>query len=377
MELIYRIFKLDKNSREGIISATSILNIIVNVLIALSKIVVGLLSSSIAIVSEGVNNAADVLSSLLTLIGTKLAQKKPNADHPFGYGRIEYLTGLVISILIIYGGIQMISESIRLMFNPEEVKISYVSLAVVAVTAIIKFMLGNYTVSMGRKAESDTLEAVGVECRNDSYGSVLTIASALIYLLASVSIDAYVGLFTSCMIVKAGVDILRSTISKLLGQPAEKQLVNELYSEIRNTKGIINAVDMVLHDYGPDAYTGSVNVELDHSKSIGEMYPILRQLQIRIHEKYNVVMVFGFYAVDPNGEKADELIRTITAYVRNEEHVKSYHAVYHDPDTNRIYCDLVLDYDAEPAEVIGGFREYMKKYYPDKEIQVNIDTEFV
>ena len=377
MALIYKLFKLDPNSREGVVSATSILSVIVNLFVALMKVVVGLLASSIAIVSEGVNNATDALSSILTLVGTKLAAKAPDAKHPFGYGRIEYLTNMVIASFILVGGAEMMLNSIKLIFNPEKLNVSYVSLAVVAISAIIKYFLGVYTIKTGKRVGSQSLEAVGVDCRNDSFVSVVTIISSLVYLLGNISIDAYAGLFTSYLIVKAGYDIMKDTVAELLGQPADEELVKELYKEIRGTEGIINAVDMVLHNYGPDAYTGSCNVELDHKSSVGDVYEFLRPLQIRLLEKYHVAMVFGIYAVDNDSADSKKLRKEIADFVRNNEHIKSYHAIYSDKRINTIYCDLVIDYEVDREAITRQFEAYLKSIYPDKIIQVNIDTEFV
>ena len=373
MALIYKLFKLDPNSREGVVSATSILSVIVNLFVALMKVVVGLLASSIAIVSEGVNNATDALSSILTLVGTKLAAKAPDAKHPFGYGRIEYLTNMVIASFILVGGAEMMLNSIKLIFNPEKLNVSYVSLAVVAISAIIKYFLGVYTIKTGKRVGSQSLEAVGVDCRNDSFVSVVTIISSLVYLLGNISIDAYAGLFTSYLIVKAGYDIMKDTVAELLGQPADEELVKELYKEIRGTEGIINAVDMVLHNYGPDAYTGSCNVELDHKSSVGDVYEFLRPLQIRLLEKYHVAMVFGIYAVDNDSADSKKLRKEIADFVRNNEHIKSYHAIYSDKRINTIYCDLVIDYEVDREAITRQFEAYLKSIYPDKNIQVNID----
>ena len=185
--------------RTGIINRTSILGIVVNVLIAGVKIAAGILASSIAIVSEGVNNAADALTSVLTMVGTRLAGRHPDAKHPFGYGRIEYLTGLVVAVVIIVSGVQMLIESVKLIFRPEELSISYVSLAIVAVSAVVKFFLGLYTIARGRVAQSDALVGVGLECRGDSYISIITIGVAVVFLLTGVSLDAYAGVVMSAI----------------------------------------------------------------------------------------------------------------------------------------------------------------------------------
>lgn len=271
--------------RTGIINRTAILGIVVNVLIAGVKIAAGLLASSIAIVSEGVNNAADALTSVLTMVGTRLAGRHPDAKHPFGYGRIEYLTGLVVAVVIIVSGVQMLIESVKLIFRPEELSISYVSLAIVAVSAVVKFFLGLYTIARGRVVQSDALVGVGLECRGDSYISIITIGVAVVFLLTGVSLDAYAGVVMSAIILKAGVEVLLKIVSELIGRPGEKELATKIYQLVRATPGVVGAADMMLHNYGPNAWSGSVNVEIDHAKSVGEVYAMLHELQLGImHE---------------------------------------------------------------------------------------------
>ena len=377
MSLIYKLFRLDKNTREGVVSATSILSIIVNISVALLKVVVGVLAASIAIISEGVNNATDALSSLLTLIGIKLANRKPNKEHPFGYGRMEYITNLAISTIIIHSGAYTLGDSLKKLIHPEELNTTLVSIILVAVSAVIKYVLGTYTIAQGKKVKSETLEAVGMDCRNDSFVSLVTIGVSAVYVFFNKNIDAYAGVFTSYLILKAGYEIISKTISELLGQPADEKLARELYHEIRETDGVINAVDMMLHNYGPDLYTGSVNVEVDHKMTAGQIFEFLRVLQGKIYEKFNVAMVFGIYAVD-NDSKANKTLRKhIAAFAVDNPHIKSYHAVYSDPKANIIYCDIVVDYDADRKKVYEDFADYLKELYPDKKIQVNLDTEFV
>lgn len=251
---------MDRSTREGVVSATSILSIVVNISVALLKVIVGILASSIAIISEGINNATDALSSLLTLVGIKLANRKPDKKHPFGYGRVEYITNLIIAAIILVSGLLTLKDSIVKIFIPEELNTTFVSIALVAVSAVVKYVLGTYTISQGKKVNSDTLEAVGLDCRNDSFVSLITIGVSLIYILFGINIDAFAGVFTSYLIIKTGYEIMSTTISELLGQPADEELARALYKDIRSTDGVINAVDMVLHNYGPDMYTGSVNV---------------------------------------------------------------------------------------------------------------------
>ena len=157
MNGILKLLNIDMKTREGTISGVSFLNIAVNLIIALFKVIVGVLASSIAIISEGVNNATDAMSSVLTFVGNKLANRKRDAKHPFGYGRVEYLTSLAVSIIILVSGAELLMNAVKLVFEPEELNISYFSLIVVAVTAVIKFMMGNYTIAQGKRVGSDGL----------------------------------------------------------------------------------------------------------------------------------------------------------------------------------------------------------------------------
>lgn len=378
MEFVCRLFRQDPNEREGVITAVSALGIAVNLLIAAAKVVLGLFASSIAIVSEGVNNASDAMTSVLTLVGSRLAGKLPDAKHPFGYGRVEYLTSLVIAGLILFTGIEMLISSVRLIFEPSELNVSVPALAVVAVSAVIKFLLGVFTVSAGKRSGSGALVGVGLDCRNDSFISVVTILSAVIFIVSGVSVDAYVGVLMSLLVVKAGFDVLRDTVSELLGRPGDAELAAKLYREIRSTPGILGAVDMMLHNYGPDAYSGSVNVEIDHEKTVGEVYDFLHALQLRIMREYNVTLVFGVYAVDGDHEEVRVIRQRIAEFVRAHEHVKSFHAVYLDPASPRLYCDLIVDYELRDWSLLRGeFTGFMRESFPELELVLTIETEFV
>ena len=364
--------------RNKIIARTSVIGIVVNVLVASVKVAVGALTSSVAIVSEGVNNAADALTSVLTLVGTKLAGRRPDEKHPFGYGRIEYLTALVIAVLILVSGVEMLIGSVKLVFKPEPLSVSYVSLTIVAVTAVIKFVLGVYTIAMGRKASSGALEAVGIDCRNDSFVSLVTIASVVVFLVWGLSVDAYAGIFTSAMIIKSGLEVLLETVAELLGRPGEKDLAERIYHKVRTTDGVINAADMMLHNYGPGAWSGSVNVEIDHEKTVGEVYAILHALQLRIMHDEKVTMVFGVYAVDDDHEDVRQIRRSVGEFVKTHEHVRSFHAVYLDPETGKIYCDLIVDYTLRDWDALRAeFLAYMDKGYSGRAIELTIETEFV
>lgn len=378
MKLLYKLLRQDPGSREGAVVTVSALNILVNLISAAVKVVIGMAVSSIAIVSEGVNNATDSATSLITIVGTKLSAKHPTEKHPFGFGRIEYLTSLLIAVLILFTGAELMESSIKLIFAPQEMSISYVTMAIIAVSAILKLLLGTFTIKEGKRVDSSSLAALGTECRSDSVVSVITLVTALVFLVFRVNLDAYAGIIMALIVLKAGLEVLKETLSDLLGQSGEKELAQELYRIIRAEPLVLNAADMMLHNYGPDAYSGSVNVEIDHSKTVGEVYAALHELQLRIMHEKHITMVFGIYAVDKDHQEIRQLREQVAAFVREQEHVTSYHALYIHPNGRDIYVDLVVDYDlADWDELRREFTDYMAARYPEKHLELVIETNYV
>lgn len=367
-----------ETDRQKKIVNISLLSISVNIIIAVLKIIIGFITSSIAITSEGLNNATDACSSFLTLIGTKLSTKHPDIKHPFGYGRIEYLTGLIIGALVFYTGISLLINSIKELFIQKSMTISYTAVMIVFITAVIKFLLGIYVIKAGKQTESQSLLAVGKEGRNDAFFSLVTIASSLLYMQMHISLDAYVGLIFSLIIIKNAVETLKETLSELIGRPGKKELATLLYKEIRSTEGILNVADMMLHNYGVGKWSGSVNIEIDHKRNIGDIYESIHALQLRIMHEYHVTLVFGIYAVNNDSSSQKELRTYIAQFIRNYDHLISYHALYQSNQTNKIYIDFVVDYDLKDWEALRvSFTEYMKQYYPEYDIVLTIETEFI
>lgn len=379
MKLFYKLLKQTPGSRDGAVIVTSALHIVMNLVLGGLKIAMGAALSSVAIISEGVNNATDCATSLIAIVGTKLAGKRPDKKHPFGYGRIEYLTSLIIAVLILFSGFEMLKSCVELIITPEEnLAINYLSMAVIAVSAVVKFLMGQYTIKVGKRVESGSLVGLGSECRGDSLMSAVTIVSALSFLLFAFSLDAWAGAITSLLIIKAGFDVLRDTVSQLLGKAGDEELAQRLYKRIRSEPIILNAADMMLHNYGPDAYSGSVNVEVDKNHSIGEIYKELHSLQLKIMHEMGVTMVFGLYAVDHDSPASSKMRGEIAAFVRERKHIISYHALYLSQEEMRIYCDFVVDYELRDYEALEKeFASYMKELYPDYSLELVIETEYV
>ncbi len=369
-------FKMDANERRKRIIGVSIIGIVTNLLLGALKAVLGILSGSIALVSDALNNITDSSSSLITIIGTKLAGKAPDKQHPFGHGRTEYLTSLLIGGIVFITGFQSLISSLKAIFYREEMSASTVTAIIIIATIVAKIALGTFTENSGKKYNSGALIASGADAKNDAIVSLVTLISTLIYMFTKISVDGIAGVIISIFILKTAYEVLSDTVKKILGERVDGDMVRGIKEIVRNTEGVINCFDLILNDYGPDFYTGSINVEIEDSRSIGEMYPILHEAQTKIYEKYNAFLVFGFYSVDVNDERYIKIKSLLKNYKENERHIINYHGIVIDEKENTIYCDITRDFDIKSETVIENVNRILKEEFPEYKIHVNIDTEF-
>ena len=243
-------------SRDKIIIRTSIIGILANIFLAAFKAGVGILSHSIAIVLDAVNNLSDAMSSVITIVGTKLAGKQPDKKHPLGYGRIEYLSATIISLIVLYAGITSFVESIKKILQPEKADYGTITLVIVAVAVVVKLILGRYVKGIGEEVKSDSLIASGSDAMLDSIISASTLVAALIYLGTGISLEAWLGALISVIIMKSGFEMLRGTISQILGERVSGKFTKEIKATICTLPNISGAYDLILHNYGPDRYVG-------------------------------------------------------------------------------------------------------------------------
>lgn len=364
--------------RDKIIFKTALMGIGVNVLLFGIKLTLGLLSHSIAIISEAVNSATDVISSVLMIIGNRLSLKHPDKQHPFGYGRIEYLISLLIAAVFLVSGSELLGNSITLVIHGSDFSISVLVLVILCLSCLLKLGLAFYVIARGKECESAGLKAVGKEFLNDSLASLLTVVVSVIYLYTNRVYDAYVGIIISMLLMKNGIELLKDTAEDLLGRKGKYELAKAIYQEVRKEEYIVSAADLILHNYGPERYHGSLNVEIDHKKTVGEVYKHLHDLQLRIMHEYKVVMVFGIYAVDNDNEDTALMRKRIAAYINNHSYIRSYHALYISAEDKCIYLDFIVDYGVDDWQKIeDDFREYLLRFYPDYCLDLVVETEYI
>ncbi|WP_242847254.1 cation diffusion facilitator family transporter [Peptostreptococcus sp. MV1] len=365
------------DNRETRIMRASIIGIIVNIALAVTKIILGIFTNSIAITSDAMNNFTDSSSSIITIVGTKLSLKKEDEKHPFGHGRIEYLTSMVIAIIVIVTGIQVLISSVKGFFNPSQTSYTLISLLIMVITVITKIILGCYTENLGNKVNSGALVGSGKDAKNDAIITSLTVISALANIFFKVQLDAYAGAIISIFIIKTGIDILLDSVNKILGIKIDPSTTDEIRNLVKSQDGILGAHDLIIHNYGPVYNMGSINVELDHETQVGDIYPTLHRLQTEIYNRFNIYLTFGFYSVNKNHGTAKALMDIINEYISKNSHCLGYHGLFIDEEAKSIYFDLLLDYSTDEDLVRNEVQELVKDKYIGYNVNINIDTKFI
>ena len=365
-------------SREKIIVRTSIIGIIANVFLAAFKAVIGLMSSSIAIIMDAVNNISDAGSSLITIIGTKLAGREPDKKHPFGYGRVEYLSAMVISVIVLYAGVTSLVESVKKIINPDVPDYSTVSLIIVGAAVVVKIVLGRYVKSVGKKVNSASLVNSGEDATLDSVISASTLVAAAIFLVFDISLEAWLGAIISLVIIKSGFEMIKETVSQILGERNDADLAKSIKETVTGFPDVQGAYDLVLNNYGPDTWNGSIHIEVPDTYSADRLDQLIRSIQVKVYEEHHVILTaIGVYSVNTKDAEIIEAYKKVKDLVLSHEYVRQIHGFYMDKEKKTLRFDIVVSFDAEDRRAVyGKVIEAVGKEYPGYELQVAMDTDF-
>ena len=366
------------NSREKTIIRTSIIGISANVFLATFKAIIGLFTGSIAIILDSVNNLSDALSSVITIIGTKLAGKPADKKHPFGHGRVEYLTALVISIIILYAGLTSFIESIKKILNPTIPDYTLISVIIISVAVFVKIFLGLFVQAMGKKVNSDSLIASGKDALMDSIISASTIAAALIFIIFHISLEAYLGVLISLAIIKAGYETLWETISKILGERIDSSLAKEIKNTINSVdKEIYGTYDLVLNNYGPDYHLGSAHIEVPDTWTADKIDQISRKISNEVYKKNGVFMsAIGIYSVNTKEDEAFKIRQKVSEIVMSHKEILQMHGFYIDEEEKTMRFDMIVSFDSlNMQQLFMHVVDDVKAAFPDYEVQVQFDTD--
>ncbi len=364
-------------SREQIIIRTSVIGIAANILLAAFKAAVGLVSGSIAIVLDAVNNLSDALSSIITIAGTKLAGKTADRQHPYGHGRIEYVTAMLISMIVLYAGITSLIESVKKILNPVTPDYSAAALVIVASAVVVKLVMGRYVKSIGKKVNSDSLINSGQDAMMDSIISASTLVAAIIYITSGISLEAYLGVVISGFIIKAGIDMLRDTLSTIIGERMDSSLTREIKASICEEEAVKGAYDLILHNYGPDTLIGSVHVEIPDTMTANDIDIMTRRIQSRIYEKFSVILAaVGIYSLNTSNDEVAAIRSRVTELVMSHDGVLQLHGFFLDMENKTMSFDIIIDFDLKKRnELYEHIYNDVHEEYPEYKLNIANDAD--
>ncbi|MBO4343628.1 MAG: cation transporter [Clostridia bacterium] len=363
-------------NREKTIVRTSITGIVTNLFLVGFKAFVGLVSNSIAVILDAVNNLSDALSSVVTIIGAKLGSKQPDKKHPLGYGRIEYLSSMTVAALVLYAGFTSLVESVKKIINPEEADYSAVSIIIISVAIVVKLILGMYVKRQGKKVNSGALTASGSDALFDAVLSSSVLASAIIFLIWGISLEAYVGVVISLFIIKAGFEMMTETLNDIIGKREDAETIKELKSIICEEESVLGAYDITLFNYGPNKNYGSVHVELPDTLNVDDVDRITRKIQTDVFQKTGVILTgIGVYSFNTSNDEASQIRNAVQKAVMEHEWALQMHGFYADTEKKTIRFDVVISFDADRKEAIKTLHGEVGAMYPGYEIMIIPDVD--
>ena len=364
-------------NRSQKIIRTSIIGIVANVLLAAFKAAVGLLASSVAIVMDAVNNLSDALSSVITIIGTRLSERPADREHPFGFGRVEYFSAIIIAVLVLSAGITSLIESVKKIFEPTEPEYTSVTLTVIVVAIVVKLVLGQFVKRQGEQLKSDALIASGSDALFDAVITLATLVSAGIMLLWHVSLDGILGALISLVIIKAGFEMLASPVNELLGSRISPELLHDIKQEVLAFEGVHGVFDIILHNYGPNVLIGSLHVNVYDTMDAHEIHGLTRRITEQMFKRHGIILTVGIYAVATGDNKRSQLQSTIMQALAKHLEIVQVHGFYYFEKEHRVSVDIVPDISVhDEAALSVRLTEELKALVPDEEVCIVIDHNY-
>lgn len=355
----------------------SIIGIIINLILVMFKAAVGTVTGSVAIIMDAVNNLSDMLSSVITIIGTKLAGKEPDKKHPYGYGQIEHISSVTIAVIVLIAGLTSFKESFENILHPEAANYTTASLVIIAVAVLVKFLLGQYVKSEGKKYNSESLVATGTDSIFDSVISLSTIVAAIVSMLWNFSIEGWLGVIIAVIIFKAGIEILMDSLGGIIGARVDSELSVKLKKHICEYPNVLGAYDLILHRYGPERIIGSVHVELPDEMTTREIHSLTRNITENVYLSYGIILTVGIYASNNTNAKYMEMKDRLLHLTADFPEVLQTHGFYVDAEKMRVSFDLIIDFKSERTiKIRDGLIEQMKQLYPEYDFSVILDSDF-
>ncbi|MDO5444309.1 MAG: cation diffusion facilitator family transporter [Eubacteriales bacterium] len=357
--------------------------IFLNILLFAGKYFAGIISGSVAISADAFNNLSDAGSSLISLLGFRLASRRPDPDHPFGHGRVEYLTGLVISALIILMGFELGKTSVGKIINPTPIEGGVLPMIILLVSIAVKFYMSSYNRVIGKKISSSSMLATATDSLSDSISTAVVFVSMLISKIFGLNIDGWAGLAVAVFIFFAGFSAIKDTIAPLLGTAPEKEFVSNVEKAVMAHPEVLGIHDLIVHDYGPGRLFISLHAEVDGNGNVFDLHDVIDNAENDLREKFGCLATIHLDPIDPGNSELfslkTEITRDVQACIGDESITIHDLRMVPGPSHTNVIFDAVLPADCKmtDAEAASLIRKSILKDHPGYFAVINIDRSFV
>eukprot|EP00833_Pecoramyces_ruminatium_P001266 jgi/Orpsp1_1/1175298/evm.model.c7180000053333.1 len=363
-------------NRERKIIQTSIIGILANIFLVVVKAIIGVLAHSVSIISDAINNLTDSLSSVITIIGTKLAGKKPDKKHPYGHGRIEYLIGLIIGLIILVAGVMAIYESVKAIIEKPVVEYNIVSLVIIALAVLVKLFIGLYSLKVGKSVNSEPLKASGKDALFDVLLSTATVVGIITSLLWD-DIEGYIGIVIGLFILRAALEVLHDGFSLLIGERASEEIIDSIKKMVCSFPEVKGANDLIINSYGEERKIASVHIEIDDNLTATDIHHLSRAIAEKVYTETKIILTVGIYASNEKNPEVKKIKDYIYELVNEDKLITQIHGFYVDESKNIITFDLVFDFKHKnPQKKIAELTTTLHEKYPEYTFYIIEDTNF-
>lgn len=364
---------LQNKNRHQTIIKYNLISIVINLFLSIGKIIVGVLTKAHAVILDGIEGLSDLVSSIFTIFSVKIGEKKADSTHPFGYGRIEYLVSMLITIIILLVGLRSIVESVKEILDPHDSP-AYNSTVVVimVVSLVLKLLLGLVLRKKGHELDSSALVMLGIDTMGDAFTSVAILAAIIIKKIFDIDIEHYLCIVISIMIIFTGVQMLKSSIDKILGSSVDPEFKKRVKNAIIAEDGVNNVSTLVIHNYGEGVYVGSVDIEVDEDMRAADITKLSRKIMARADELGMTLTAVGIVGTKTNSQAADRIWDTILDIVREHDDIQKAHSFTVDLQEKQLSFSVVQNIDDPDKEAhLRDLQNEIQRRFPDMTINIH------
>ncbi len=362
-----------------------LVGIISNLLLFTIKLSVGLITSSIAIMADAFNNLSDASSSIITIVGFKLSDKPADAEHPFGHGRIEYISALIVSFMVMLVGFQFVRSSLERIFNPVDIKFEIIPFVLLLISIFVKVWLSSFNKFVGNKIDSSALKAASVDALGDVFTSSCVVISYLAAKFTSFPIDGYLGTLVALFILYSGFSLTKETLNPLLGEAPDPELVQKIQDMVLSYDNITGVHDLIIHNYGPCRCMASIHAEVPCDISIMEIHEIIDKAEREISEKLKIYLVIHMDPIAIEDEEVKKDFNMVCDIIEKDERIKSIHdfRVVGQGEVKNLLFDIVIDSEkmfktmTKHETLINEINKAVKEIHPKYNCIITVDNDYL